>query len=115
MVGRNIVGAHYGLRDWLIQRITAVVMAAGSVLFAGFLLLHPQQNYQSWAALFSNHWMRAFSLLFLLSIFYHAFIGIRDITMDYIKPACVRLVIHVLVILTLILYTIWSVQILWKV
>jgi succinate dehydrogenase / fumarate reductase membrane anchor subunit len=57
--------------------------------------------------------VRTFSLLFLLNLFYHAWIGIRDIVMDYVKPAGVRLVIHVLVILTLLLYTIWSVQILW--
>jgi succinate dehydrogenase / fumarate reductase membrane anchor subunit len=57
--------------------------------------------------------VRTFSLLFLLSLFFHAWIGVRDIVMDYIKPAGVRLVIHVLVILALLLYTIWSVQILW--
>ncbi|MGB8518041.1 MAG: succinate dehydrogenase, hydrophobic membrane anchor protein [Gallionella sp.] len=49
----------------------------------------------------------------MLALFYHAWIGIRDIVMDYVKPASVRLVIHTLVILALLLYTIWSVQILW--
>jgi succinate dehydrogenase / fumarate reductase membrane anchor subunit len=52
-------------------------------------------------------------LLFLLSLYYHAWIGVRDIVMDYVKPAWVRLLIHVLVILVLIVYAIWSVQILW--
>jgi succinate dehydrogenase / fumarate reductase membrane anchor subunit len=52
-------------------------------------------------------------MLALLSMFYHAWVGVRDIVMDYVKPAFVRLLIHVLVILTLILYAIWSVQILW--
>jgi len=57
--------------------------------------------------------MRSFSMLFLLSLFYHAWIGVRDIVMDYVKPASIRLSIHVLVILALVLYVIWSVQILW--
>jgi len=57
--------------------------------------------------------MRTFTLLFLLSVFYHAWIGIRDIVMDYIKPTGVRLAIHVLVILVSLLYAIWAVQILW--
>jgi len=57
--------------------------------------------------------MRTFTLLFLLNLFYHAWIGIRNIVMDYVKPAGVRLVIHVLVILVSLLYAIWAVQILW--
>jgi succinate dehydrogenase / fumarate reductase membrane anchor subunit len=88
-------------------------MAAGSLLMAAFLLLHPHPGYDGWTGLFSSQPVRAFALLFLLSLFYHAWIGVRDIVMDYVKPAGVRLVIHVLVILTLLLYAIWSVQILW--
>ncbi|MGC2047995.1 MAG: succinate dehydrogenase, hydrophobic membrane anchor protein [Gallionella sp.] len=113
MVNRVVTGAHYGLRDWLIQRITAVVMAAYCLLFAGYLLLEPHLDYDIWTALFSSEVVRTFTLLFLMSLFYHAWIGIRDIVMDYVKPAGVRLVIHVLVILALLVYTIWSVQILW--
>lgn len=113
MVNRVVVGAHYGLRDWLVQRVTALVMALGSVLLAAFLLLHPQMGYDGWTGVFSGDPVRTFALLFLLSLFYHAWIGVRDIVMDYVKPAWVRLLIHVTVILALILYAIWSVQILW--
>jgi len=113
MVNRVVTGAHYGLRDWLIQRITAVVMALYSVALAGYLLLQPRLDYDAWTGLFSSQPMRTFTLLFLLSVFYHAWIGIRDIVMDYVKPASVRLAIHVLVILVSLLYAIWAVQILW--
>lgn len=113
MVNRVVVGAHYGLRDWLVQRVTAVVMALGSLALGIYFLLHDDMGYDRWTALFSSQPVRAFALLFLMSLFYHAWIGIRDIVMDYVKPASVRLVIHVLVILALVLYTIWSVQILW--
>lgn len=113
MVNRVVTGAHYGLRDWLIQRVTAVVMALGSLAMGCYLLLHPHPGYDRWIALFSSQSVRAFALLFLFSLFYHAWIGIRDIVMDYVKPAGVRLVIHVLVVLALLLYAIWSVQILW--
>jgi succinate dehydrogenase / fumarate reductase, membrane anchor subunit len=113
MVNRVVVGAHYGLRDWLIQRVTAVVMALYSVTMAGYLLLQTDLDYDVWTGLFSSQTVRTFTLLFMLSLFYHAWIGIRDIVMDYIKSAAVRLVIHVLVILALLLYAIWSVQILW--
>jgi succinate dehydrogenase / fumarate reductase membrane anchor subunit len=113
MVNRVVTGAHYGLRDWLTQRITAVVMALYSVALAGYLLLLPRLDYDAWTGLFSSQPMRTFTLLFLLSVFYHAWIGIRDIVMDYVKPASVRLAIHVVVILVSLLYAIWAVQILW--
>lgn len=113
MVNRVVTGAHYGLRDWLIQRITAALMAVYSVALTGYLLLQPRLNYDVWTELFSGQPMRSFTLLFLLSLFYHAWVGIRDIVMDYVKAAGTRLVIHVLVILALLLYAMWAVQILW--
>ena len=113
MVNRVVVGAHYGLRDWLIQRVTAVVMALYIVALAAYLLMQPYLDYDVWTALFSSQTVRTFSLLFLLSLFYHAWVGIRDIVMDYVKSAGARLVIHTLVILALLLYAIWAVQILW--
>lgn len=113
MVNRVIVGAHYGLRDWLIQRISAVVMALYSVALVAWLVWQPYLDYNVWTALFSSQWVRGVTLLFLLGLYYHAWIGVRDIVMDYVKPAGVRLAIYVLVILALIYYMIWSVQILW--
>ena len=113
MVNRVVVGAHYGLRDWLVQRVSAVVMALYSVALAGWLLSQPYLDYDVWTALFSSQWMRIFTLLFLLILFWHAWIGVRDVVMDYVKPAGVRLAIHVLVLLALAFYAIWSVQILW--
>jgi len=113
MVKRVVVGAHYGLRDWLLQRITAVLMAVYLVLLAGYLLMQPYVDYDVWTALFSSQVVRTFTLLFLLSLFYHAWVGIRDIVMDYIKPAWLRLAIHALVIIALLLYSMWSVEIFW--
>ena len=113
MVNRVVVGAHYGLRDWLIQRISAAVMTVYSMSLAVYLLMLPRLDYDVWTGLFSSLPVRTFTLLFLMCLFYHAWIGIRGIVMDYIKSASVRLAIHVLVILASLLYSIWSVQILW--
>ena len=114
MVDRIVTGAHYGLRDWLMQRITAVMMAAYALAMSGWLLLHPSVDYDAWTGLFAGNVVRSFSLLFLLAVFCHAWVGVRDIVMDYIKCAGLRLAIYVVVILALILYAIWSVQILWS-
>ena len=113
MLNRIVTGAHYGLRDWLIQRITAVIMVIYTLVITGYLIVQPVIDYNAWTLLFSSNVVRTFTLFFLLCIFYHAWIGVRDIVMDYVKPAAVRLFLHVLVIITLLLYVIWSVQILW--
>ena len=113
MLNRIVTGAHYGLRDWLIQRVTAVVMVLYTLVLAGYWLMQPAIDYNAWTLFFSGNVVRTFSLLFLLSVFYHAWIGMRDIVMDYVKPAFIRLSIHVLVIIALLLCVIWSVQILW--
>jgi succinate dehydrogenase / fumarate reductase membrane anchor subunit len=113
MVGRIVSGAHYGLRDWLVQRVSAVVMALYALCLTGYALAQPHLDYDSWTRMFSSNILRSFTLLALLALYCHAWIGVRDIVMDYVKPAGVRLVIHVLVLLALILYFFWSVQILW--
>ena len=113
MVNRDVSGAHYGLRDWLAQRVTAVVMILYTVLLVVMLLKMPQFDYASWRGLWLAPLMRIATLLFLLSLFVHAWIGMRNIFMDYIKCTGLRLSLYAAVILALVAYTAWAVQILW--
>ncbi|MCA3081145.1 MAG: succinate dehydrogenase, hydrophobic membrane anchor protein [Rhodocyclaceae bacterium] len=110
---RQPVGAHYGWKDWMIQRITAVVMVVYSVLILGFFLVHGTVAFADWKHLFQNQLVRILSLLFFLTVFYHAWIGVRDVLMDYIKPLFIRLSLQVVVCLFLIVCSIWTVSILW--
>jgi succinate dehydrogenase / fumarate reductase membrane anchor subunit len=114
MVKRVVVGAHYGVRDWLVQRVSAVVMALYTVIFAGAFAAARPIDFATWKALFSQGWMRVATLLFFVSLFLHAWVGMRDIVMDYIKPAGLRLALHVLVILVLIGCAGWTFTILWR-
>lgn len=114
MVKRIVVGAHYGLRDWVVQRVTAVVMAVYTLLLVAIMLTPPSFQFAEWKALFANQWIRIATLLFLLSLYLHAWVGVRDILMDYIQPTGVRLAAQILVILALLYYAVWSVQILWS-
>ena len=59
MVNRIVTGAHYGLRDWLAQRITAALMVVYTLFMAGYLLLHPHLGYDGWTALFSYQIVRS--------------------------------------------------------
>ena len=115
MVNREVVGAHYGLRDWLAQRVTAIVMASYTVLFIGLLLAAPKIDYATWRQLFAPQWMKLATLLFLLSLYLHAWIGMRNIFMDYVKHGGLRLALYALVICALIVYAAWSVRILWSI
>jgi succinate dehydrogenase / fumarate reductase membrane anchor subunit len=113
MTNKQPVGAHYGWKDWLIQRVTAVIMALFSLVILGFFMVHGSVGYGEWNQLFSSQIVRILALLFLLSVFYHAWIGIRDVLMDYIKPVGLRLTLQVAVFLFLAVCAIWSVSILW--
>lgn len=114
MVNRIVVGAHYGLKDWLAQRITAVVMALYTLFFLGALLGLGEVNYESWRSLFSGGFVKFFTFLFFMSLFYHVWVGVRDIFMDYIKATGLRLVLHSVVILLLVGYAGWVAQVLWR-
>ena len=113
MVRREAVGAHYGLRDWLMQRITAVAIALYLVLLLGILLFTPGMDLAAWRALFSSQAFKLATFVALISVFLHAWVGMRDVIMDYIRPTGIRLTLEVIVIGALIVYTGWTIQILW--
>jgi succinate dehydrogenase / fumarate reductase membrane anchor subunit len=114
MVSRIVTGAHYGLGDWLVQRISGVVMAVYTVILLGFLVSQPAVTYGSWKALFAQGWMRIATLLFAVSLGWHAWVGMRDILMDYIKPTGLRLAMEVGTVVLIAVYVAWTVQILWR-
>ena len=113
MVKREIVGAHYGLRDWLAQRVTAVIMTVNTVIILSAVAGLPQMDYWQWKVLWQTPLVRYATVLFIVSLLLHVWIGVRNIFMDYIKDAALRLTLYVLVIAALLWYGAWSVQILW--
>ena len=114
MLKRVIVGAHYGTRDWLAQRITALIMAVFMLLALFVFAAGSPFTYASWKALFTQGWMRIATLLFMVSLAWHAWVGVRDILMDYVKHDGLRLALQVLTVLLLAGYTGWAIEILWR-
>ncbi|WP_025733855.1 succinate dehydrogenase, hydrophobic membrane anchor protein [Carnimonas nigrificans] len=102
-----------GLSDWLVQRISAVVLALYTLFLVAYVLFHPGLDYLTWSALFESTAMRIFTLAALLSIAAHAWIGLWTIFTDYVKCTRLRLVLQVVVVLALFTFVIWSVQVLW--
>jgi succinate dehydrogenase membrane anchor subunit len=114
MVKRVIVGAHYGTRDWLAQRISAIVMALYTVLALAVIASRAPLTYEAWKALFTQGWMRVATLIFVASLAWHAWVGVRDILMDYVKHDGLRLALQVLTVLLLAGYVGWAIEILWR-
>ena len=111
---RVVVGAHYGMRDWLSQRITAVLMALFTIVLLAQLLFGGPLGYDRWAGIFSTQWMKVLTFVVFISIGWHAWVGMRDIWMDYIKPVVLRLTLQVATIVWLVGCMGWAVQVLWR-
>lgn len=102
-----------GLKDWLIQRVTAVYFAAYTFFLFGFLLMHPALSYEQWHGLFSNIGVQIASAIALLALTLHAWIGIWTVTTDYMKCTVLRLSVQMIVVLWLLSQLLWGLMILW--
>lgn len=112
---RLTVGAHYGLRDWLAQGVTAALMALFTLLvLAQVIFSKGPVGYDLWAGIFSSQWMKALTFTIIIALLFHVWVGIRNIWMDYIKPVWLRLCLQVFAIVWLTACAGWAIQVLWR-
>ena len=112
---RVVVGAHYGLRDWLSQRVTAVLMALFTLaLLAQVIFSKGPIGYDTWAGIFATQWMRVLAFSVILALAWHAWVGVRDILMDYVHATGMRLLMQMLTIVWLVGCAGWALQVLWR-
>lgn len=98
---KSAIGSHTGTGSWLMQRATALVLAlALPILIITFLAALPL-DYAGWQALFSSLWVRVAMLLTGVALALHAWVGMRDIFMDYVHPTGMRLMLYLAVIVVL--------------
>lgn len=113
---KTVLGVnHQGLRDWVIQRISAIFMAIYSIGLIFYLVFHPGLSFAEWHSLFSQQWVKVVTILFILSLILHAWIGIWTIFTDYVKPFVIRCILNFFVLLMLVACFFWGVLILWSV
>ena len=111
---RSVNVTPHGLKEWVGQRFTAIIMSAYTVILTTLLYYHRPINYESWRHIFGSWWMKILTLLFLFSVFYHAWVGVRDIFMDYIGHKVLRSILQKLVVFALTAYAVWTIVILWS-
>ena len=100
---RIVVGAHYGLRDWLSQRITGGLMALFTIiLLAQLIFTRGPIGYDLWAGIFAAQWMKVLTFSVIVSLLYHVWVGMRDVWMDYVQPVGIRLVLQIFTIVWLV-------------
>ena len=113
---RTVVGAHYGVRDWLAQRVTAGLMALFTiVVLVRLIFTSGPIGYDKWAGLFAGQGMKVLTVATIVGLLYHVWVGMRDVLMDYIKPVGLRLVLQIFVIVYLVGCAGWAIQALWRV
>jgi len=111
-----------GLSDWLIQRVSAVVVLLYVLCHVAIILNRPDMDYISWRALFADTYMKIFSLITLVALCAHAWIGMWTVATDYLitrmlgaRATFWRLLFLVICIAALLVYLIWGIMILWSV
>ena len=113
---RLVVGAHYGLRDWLAQRVTAIVMALFTlVLLQQLLFVKGPIGYDQWAGIFAAQWMKVLTFTVIIALAYHVWVGMRDIWMDYVTASvALRLALQIFTLVWLVGCAGWAIQVLWR-
>ena len=111
---RLVVGAHYGLRDWMAQRVTAAIIAVFTVVLLAYFLAPGPLDYARWHGLFAQQWMKLLTFVTVTALIYHVWVGMRDIWMDYVKPVWVRLLLQIGTIVWLLACAGWALQVLWR-
>jgi succinate dehydrogenase / fumarate reductase membrane anchor subunit len=106
-------GAHTGTGSWLLQRATAIVLAFVLPGLLGYFLIALPVDFAGWQALFAALWLRVLMLLAGLALALHAWLGMRDIFMDYVRPIGLRLALYLAVIATLAATLVWLAAVLW--
>ena len=112
---KTIAGAHSGTGLWLLQRATSVVLALMLPFFIWRIGAALPLDFAGWQALFAPLWMRLATWLFTATLAMHAWIGMRDILMDYVRPLGFRLALYLFVIVTLVACVTTMAAVLWGV
>ena len=102
-----------GLRDWFIQRVTAVILGIYFIIFAGFFLTHHHVDYHQWSAFYQHPFFKIVNVIAILSLVKHAWIGLWTVTTDYLKCACLRVGVQMLILISLFAELVWFLMILW--
>ena len=111
---KSATGSHTGTGTWLVQRATAVALALTLPVLIVYFLAALPADFAGWQALFAPLWLRVLMLLAAAALALHAWVGMRDIFMDYVRATGLRLALYLAVIATLAGSVAWLAAVLWS-
>ena len=122
MVGKLNYLLHRGVLDWVIQRTSAVLLAIYTIGLIGFFISHPNLEFEAWRSLFSSQLVRVFSLVTLLFLCGHMWVGMWTIITDYLTPLQlgsyakpIQRLCQIGIISLIIVYAIWGTFVFWSI
>lgn len=104
--------AHHGLGEWLLQRLTALYLAGFTVWITVLLIFSDSLDYLAWKAWMAHGGVRLAFALFFASVLAHAWVGMRSVFLDYLKPLWIRFTAQLLLAFGLLSLAFWAAQIL---
>ncbi len=113
MVTNVSSASNKGVREWIVQRVSSIVIAAYFLFLLFYIVTTPGLDFYDWQAIFQLTWMRIFSTIFLLMLSLHAWLGVWTVITDYLKNPTIRFWSQIIVIFALLSCFIWGIQILW--
>ena len=119
MVTQALSLTRSGLTDFIVQRVTAVILAAYTLCLVGFFVFTDAITHQTLVAFFGSTAMQLFSTLAIFSTVAHAWVGLWTVGTDYLRPAhvpaatVIRFIYQLVCLLVLFVYLIWALTIVW--
>ncbi|WLP95777.1 succinate dehydrogenase, hydrophobic membrane anchor protein [Psychrobacter sp. M13] len=102
-----------GTRDWIVQRFGAMVLALYSITLLVFFLTHGNVTFVEWSAFMTSLPMRLFSLVAIVALAGHAWVGLWTVLTDYVKSGSMRLILQALMVAAILVYVFWGIMIFW--
>lgn len=102
-----------GTRDWIVQRFGAVVLATYSITILVFFLTHGSVSFLEWSSFMTSLPMRLFSLVAIIALAGHAWVGLWTVFTDYVKSGPLRLALQAMMVAAILVYVFWGIMIFW--
>lgn len=104
-----------GMNAWILQRISGLYIAFFALILFGIFGTTPPQSYTEWVSIFVSPLLQIGFSLFVIALLFHAWIGVRDIILDYIHPVSIKMVVFSMLWVSLFGSGIWALRALYLV